>query len=123
MIKNFMNLSMEDKIKIISLGLGVLGFLISLTNVIILMYSRKVKLNFGIEQLITARTKNMNALANNAIIFLNVLGDKKKAYRIIPIGFNFYIILVLITKLYLYFCTSIQSISILQFLFKKLLTL
>ena len=52
MIKDFMDLSMEDKIKIISLGLGVLGFLISLTNVIILMYSRKVKLNFGIEHII-----------------------------------------------------------------------
>lgn len=52
MIKDFMNLSMEDKIKIISLVLGVLGFLISLTNVIILMYSRKVKLNFGIEHII-----------------------------------------------------------------------
>lgn len=71
MIKDFMDLSMEDKIKIISLGLGVLGFLISLTNVIILMYSRKVKLNFGIEQLRISPYYNNSNLASVLFVIEN----------------------------------------------------
>jgi len=95
MIKDFMNLSMEDKIKIISLGLDVLGFLISLTNVIILMYSRKVKLNFGIEQLRISPYYNNSNLAS-----MNVLGNKKKPVRNnIPTGFNFYSLFSILSTL------------------------